>query len=125
MPTSPLQLCVVAGCPNLVPYGRCPEHRSEQRRDSDARRPSAAARGYGHGWQSIRDDYLASHPQCESDKCRQLPHWQRPAATDVDHLDGLGPRGDNSWSNLQALCHPCHSRKTALHDGGFGRRPRT
>lgn len=23
--------------------------------------------------------------------------------------------------NLQPLCHGCHSRKTALRDGGFGR----
>lgn len=41
---------------------------------------------------------------------------------DVDHIDGSGPRGDNSDANLMALCHSHHSRKTALKDGGFGRR---
>ncbi|MEC7815831.1 HNH endonuclease signature motif containing protein [Marinobacter alkaliphilus] len=44
------------------------------------------------------------------------------AATDVDHI--IPHRGDLklfwSRSNWQSLCHPCHSRKTAREDGGFG-----
>jgi 5-methylcytosine-specific restriction protein A len=29
------------------------------------------------------------------------------------------------WDNLSALCHACHSRKTATQDGGFGHPRRT
>jgi 5-methylcytosine-specific restriction endonuclease McrA len=29
--------------------------------------------------------------------------------------------GTDDWSNLRPLCHRCHSRKTVLNDGGFGR----
>lgn len=46
------------------------------------------------------------------------------------HVDHVRPhRGD--WSlfmdstNLQALCHSCHSRKTAREDRGFGHAPNT
>lgn len=33
-------------------------------------------------------------------------------ATDVDHVTPLRRGGTNDPANLQALCHPCHSRKT-------------
>jgi 5-methylcytosine-specific restriction protein A len=43
-------------------------------------------------------------------------------ATDVDHI--IPHRGNQKlmWdqSNWQALCHACHSRKTASEDRGFG-----
>jgi ribose 1,5-bisphosphokinase PhnN len=43
-------------------------------------------------------------------------------ATDVDHIDGegpLGPRG-HDWTNLRALCHSHHSKRTARDQpGGF------
>nr|DAE96978.1 MAG TPA: HNH endonuclease [Caudoviricetes sp.] len=43
-------------------------------------------------------------------------------ATEVDHI--IPHRGDQKlfWdmSNWQALCHNCHSAKTAREDGGFG-----
>lgn len=41
----------------------------------------------------------------------------------VDHIDGNA--GNNALANLQTLCAPCHSAKTAREDGGFGNRPRT
>lgn len=44
------------------------------------------------------------------------------AATEVDHI--VPHRGDERLfrdeKNLQSLCRPCHSRKTAVEDGGFG-----
>lgn len=42
-------------------------------------------------------------------------------ATDVDHIVPREQGGSDQWSNLQALCHSCHSKKTATEDGGFGR----
>jgi 5-methylcytosine-specific restriction enzyme A len=45
-------------------------------------------------------------------------------ATDVDHIVQLrvAPERKYDETNLQALCKPCHSTKTASEDGGFGRR---
>lgn len=124
MPTSPLQLCTVSGCPNLVGYGKCDTHRLEARRDSDRTRPDATQRGYNHQWRQTRRAYLEQHPLCECDDCQRLPTWQRPTAVDVDHIDGLGPAGPrgHDWSNLQALTHAHHTAKTNKYDGGFGRR---
>jgi len=51
-----------------------------------------------------------------------LSEDERPAAVDVDHIDGSGPRGDNSDKNLRAMAHGHHSRKTVRQDGGFGRK---
>lgn len=86
-------------------------------------RPNAAARGYGSRWQAIRKRYLAAHPHCECEDCLRLPFEQRPPATDVDHIDGSGPFGDNTDANLCAMAHGHHSRKTVRQDGGFGRTP--
>jgi 5-methylcytosine-specific restriction protein A len=41
---------------------------------------------------------------------------------DVDHIDG--DSDNDAWDNLRSRCHPCHSRKTATHDGGFGNAPK-
>ena len=80
-------------------------------------RPSSRERGYDSEWERIRKAYLDAHPICEDWAGCILP------ATDVDHLDGRGPKGNNDWANLRALCHPHHSRKTVAQDGGFGRIP--
>lgn len=39
-------------------------------------------------------------------------------ATEVDHRDGN--HGNNELGNLQSLCKPCHSSKTARENHGFG-----
>jgi len=47
-------------------------------------------------------------------------------AQEVDHI--IAHRGDMTlfWdtNNWASLCKPCHSRKTALQDGGFGNSPK-
>lgn len=98
---------------------RAPVHRAigvlsghEQRAAYDrARVPS---RHYGHRWRKLRAAYLAAHPLCECG-CGY-------AATVVDHRKPHN--GDlgllYAWDNLQAMTKPCHDRKTAAKDGGFG-----
>lgn len=44
-------------------------------------------------------------------------------ATEVDHIIGLAQGGTHADSNLQSLCHDCHSTKTA-RDNGKRSKPR-
>jgi 5-methylcytosine-specific restriction protein A len=85
------------------------------------KRPTAAARGYGSRWQKARRRYLQRNPFCWH--CDQ--EGRVTAATQVDHI--VPHRGDLLlfWDqeNWQPLCASCHSRKTAIEDGAFGRPP--
>lgn len=118
MPTAAPKPCGHIGCRAMaVAGGRCHKHAGEiKQRDRD--RGSAAKRGYGHKWRIARDQYLSANPLCV--ECKRLDLLT--ASTEVDHV--IPHRGDLGlfWrrSNWQALCKPCHSRKTASEDGGFG-----
>jgi 5-methylcytosine-specific restriction protein A len=77
-------------------------------------RGPSPSRVYGRAWQRLRVAYLAQNPLCECG-CGH-------PATVVDHKK---PHNGNhsllmDWDNLQALTKPCHDRKTAARDGGFG-----
>jgi 5-methylcytosine-specific restriction protein A len=62
---------------------------------------------------------LCQCPDCQEGKIRLTP------ATVVDHR--IPHKGDKQlfWdsTNWQAMSKPCHDRKTAREDGGFGRTP--
>jgi 5-methylcytosine-specific restriction protein A len=128
MPTSPAGFCSgkARRCTERAVYrGLCPGCHAEQQREYDARRETAAERGYDAQWRATRAAFLEEHPQCECDDCLALPAWRRPDAVDVDHRDGLGPRGPrgHDWSNLRAMTHGHHSRRTARDQpGGWARR---
>lgn len=117
-----LSVCSEPGCASLTPTGKCPGCSRLAARTADRRRPTAHQRGYDARWRRTRSEYLDEHPFCECVDCGRLPAGRRPAATDVDHIDGLGPKGPrgHDWTNLQALAHGCHSRKTnAENNGGW------
>jgi len=83
------------------------------------KRPSVTKLGYGRRWQRYRLLFLQDHPLCSDPS-----HGDRPvAATEVDHVEPH--RGDHEkfWDpgNHQALCKPCHSRKTAREVGWTNR----
>ena len=123
MPIAPPSLCTHPGCGELVPSGRCDLHRKEARREQPGKkRATRQERGYDATWYKFRNTYLLEHPYCVSPTHigQQIP------ATDVDHIDGKGTLGERGYdhTNLQALCHSCHSIKTALFDGSFGKRPK-
>jgi 5-methylcytosine-specific restriction protein A len=103
-----LRACTVCG--RLSQGHRCPAHIQRDRR------PSAHKRGYTARWATFARSYLKDHPWCEHPQgCTEL-------ATQVHHLDGLGPNGPQGFdpTNLQALCHTHHSQTTAdLQPGGF------
>jgi 5-methylcytosine-specific restriction enzyme A len=122
-PVSPPSLCTAPGCGVLVyGNGKCDTHRTEARRESQARRPEGHARAYDARWSAFSKAYLKRHPTCACDECAALPEWRRQDATEVDHIDGRGPSGPRGydWANCQALSKSHHSRKTATEDGGFG-----
>lgn len=131
MPNRPQPFCrgKLRRCPNrAVRNGLCKDCDDESEREYDARRPNATARGYDARWRETRRQYLATHIYCESDDCMQLPEWRRPVAMDVDHIDGLGPKGlrGHDPDNLRAMCHSCHSKRTAADQpGGWNRRSAT
>ncbi|HEY7433108.1 MAG TPA: HNH endonuclease signature motif containing protein [Streptosporangiaceae bacterium] len=113
------QVCSTPECPELTEQGgRC----ASCKRDADRARGSGTARGYTKRWATFRKHYLGEHPVCECgpDCC---PGGCGQLATDIDHRDGSGRNGPRAYdeTNLQALAHGCHSRKTARFDGSFGR----
>ena len=71
------------------------------------------------GWKRLREAVLGLRPMCAA--CHLAP------ATMVDHIKPH--HGDEKlfWdpANLQALCRPCHSAKTAKFDGRWGQKPST
>lgn len=81
-------------------------------------RQNATQRGYNGAWQRVRLGFLAQNPLCVI--CAAT--GRVTAANVVDHI--TPHKGDMNlfWdsANWQALCKPCHSRKTAESDGGFG-----
>lgn len=63
----------------------------------------------GKAWRTLRASVLREQPICAI--CQAAP------ATDCDHRDN--DPTNNDLSNLQGLCHECHSRKT---QGDMGKR---
>lgn len=123
MPTSPLSLCLEPDCDRLVPFGKCEEHTTDDKRTADRRRPNGYQRGYTSAWAAFSKRYLDNHPLCVGVDCMALPEWNRTPATDVDHMHGHSRTCSHRYNegHLQALCHPCHAKKTSTHDGGYGR----
>lgn len=109
----------ICGCGLKIAGGEpcpCQVRQAKARKEAaDAKRPSARERGYGTKWEAARLEFLKVHTTC---KCGA-------PATVVDHL--TPHKGDFRvfWDrkNWGAKCASCHNRKTARHDGGFGRRP--
>lgn len=124
MPKAAPRPCTHPGCGALVHdgTGRCDKHRRAATQALDARRGTAAERGYGHKWQQAREQFLRAHPLCRRHEAR----GEVVAATVVDHI--VPHKGDQDlfWrrSNWQPLCKHCHDVKTAVEDGAFGRAPR-
>lgn len=116
MPRRAMSVCSTPGCPTLTHGGRCEGCKARARRS----RRSPTRAGYDSRWQKTRARFLREHPYCECEECMALPAPLRPAATEVDHIDGLGPLGPrgHDWSNLRAMTKAHHSRSTARNQPG-------
>lgn len=114
MPMRPPRLCP---CGRTVPGGqRCPSCEAIRKREVEARRKPAAHRGYGRDWQRATKAFLAK-PENQICVC-----GCGGKATTVDHRKPHKGDARLFWdrSNWQPMTWPCHSRKTAAMDGGFG-----
>lgn len=101
-------------CPNpALAGGKCEDHARQADADRNARRAKSLEVYRSKRWRKLRALVLTERPYCQRDGC-QAP------ATDVDHVRRIEDGGD-PWnpSNLQSLCHPHHSEKTA-RETGFG-----
>jgi len=100
--------------------GYCPTHarqrNAERNARIDARRGTAAERGYDGRWRKIRLMHLRGQPLC----VHCLAAGRTTAASEVDHITPLANGGTHAPENLQSLCKPCHSVKTATESLGWG-----
>jgi 5-methylcytosine-specific restriction protein A len=113
MPSLPKRYCTApSGCANLSTGGLCIKHRKAR----DLRRKSSHERGYDSTWRRLRLMKLARQSLCEANT-----HCQHPTpATEVDHRIPIAHRPDLrlTMTNLQSLCHTCHSAKTMREQHG-------
>lgn len=107
MPRKALKPCKHPDCPNLTDELYCEIHKQPDR-------PSASRRGYTSKWRRLSKAYLRKHPMC----VRCMAEGRFVPATVVDHR--IPHRGDETlmWNqdNWQALCKPCHDKKTWTED---------
>ncbi|MGO9641499.1 MAG: HNH endonuclease [Candidatus Acidiferrales bacterium] len=138
MPQRPVRICEQPGCGQTSNLRYCAKHRPKQearaQREFDRRRGSASQRGYGRRWEKLRRMVLARDPLCRMRATmlgimaagRAIGDWRLQAAiaerldhfclgtrpsVDADHIVPK-PTGDDNESNLQGVCHECHTRKT-------------
>lgn len=93
----------------------------ERKSRYDKRRDPAIKKLYNSvRWKRARLKQLEKYPLC--DDCLSL--GLVVAATVVDHI--VPHQGDEvkffDSGGFSSKCKPCHDRKTAQHDGGFGNR---
>lgn len=113
MPRRALHPCAAQGCVALVQSGAyCIAHRPALKRYDD--RATASQRGYGATWRRLRMMIMARNPICADPFGTHAERYEVVSATDVDHIVPK-PEGRDEESNLQALCHSCHSRKTRAY----------
>lgn len=102
----------------IAPRLKAPASRIVQHSPREAASKPGGKWLYGRPWRKARKEHLAEYPLCV--------HCERAGkvkvATDVDHR--IPHKGSEVlfWDRLnwQSLCGPCHARKTAAEDGGYG-----
>lgn len=70
-------------------------------------------------WQRLRARYRQEHELCE----RCYARGKATMATEVHHKQRCfdNPTLQTAWSNLQALCSPCHDEITATERRGYSK----
>ena len=83
---------------------------------ADRARGTAAERGYGHRWSTIRRRVLRNHPLCRlcGGPASDVDHWP----VDRRALVAAGVADPDADERLRPLCSPCHKRETAQAQPG-------
>jgi len=120
MPVSAPTPCRQPGCAEVVSTpGFCSAHRAQQHRDyGRARAGFDAELGFYSSvqWRTARAAFLKRNPLCVT--CQAFD--QLVTATVVDHVQPIKSGGARfDLDNLQALCVPCHNRKTRFESRTF------
>lgn len=109
------RICI---CGRITADGYCDKCRPKAKardRSNDKRtevaRYADGQRVYDHQWRKTSEAYRDEHPLCED--C--LLAGRVEAATSVHHVYDVHERPELrlEWSNLRALCEPCHRRSDA------------
>jgi|GEM_PF-937416 len=109
MPARIPKACRVRACPNTsaAKHGYCLSHEDRVKDHSIQRR--GKGRG-GRPWRRLREKIKArANGLCEQHKVKGL----YVVGGFCDHILNAAQGGDDSESNLQWLCKPCHDAKTA------------
>lgn len=77
-------------------------------------RTSSHERGYGWAWQKLRL-FVLRRDMGLCQPCLAIDRTE--LATEVDHIIPKAKGGTDALENLQAICRPCHERKTAHENG--------
>lgn len=119
MPMAAPKPCTYPGCRALVRDGtaRCELHRRKE--TGFTRKQSRHERGYGTSWDKLRLVVL----QRDGGLCQPcLVAGRVTVGNIVDHKTNKAQGGTDDDANLQTICKPCHTNKTALESarGGVG-----
>jgi 5-methylcytosine-specific restriction protein A len=119
MPWKPKSICSYPGCNELTHDRYCSKHK----REVNKVRNEMNSKIYNNRWRKASKAYLKDNPLCVH--CKKEDRLT--PATEVDHIIPHGGDMKLFWdkSNWQSLCKKCHSKKTALEDGGFGNTPKS
>jgi 5-methylcytosine-specific restriction protein A len=118
MPNKPKKPCSKIGCRELTIERYCQEHKQEKWKGYDKERGSAYERGYTSRWNKYSKMFRRKNPLC-------VMCLEKGVLTPSEHTDHIiavsGADDPLFWQedNHQALCAPCHSKKTVEEDGGF------
>lgn len=113
MPYSPQKPCSYPGCSKLIDPKKkyCKEH---EKLFPEYKRNTRKTNGYNKQWMRESKKFLATHPFCV--RCKKA--GRVTPATVVDHIIPHRNNKQLFWdrSNWQALCKPCHDKKTWTED---------
>jgi len=124
MSLRPKSICIHAGCQRTIDqpsycelHKKIAELREASRKNNYKSEHSSL---YNWDWRKYRARYIKENPLC----VHCLAKGKLTPTQEIDHIKPH--QGDKNlfWleDNLQALCKSCHSTKTALEDGGFGKK---
>ena len=109
-----MRICGHPGCGVLTDKAKCIKHTQAHKWADDKERGNRHQRGYGVQWERIRKQVLMR----DGYLCQVCKRAGKPrAANEVDHITPKAKGGTDDLNNLQAICGPCHKRKTAQEKG--------